>query len=313
MRNFICFMIRNRQLTMVKYFEAGILIGIFFVAICLALCLKDAGPTETTAGKLPPTIRQVDHLMVQVPDPGRVHQLFNGELGLPVAWPMVNYGPFSTGGVSFGNVNMELLNSSQEMRQQGLVPEGNGIVGVAFQSLTPLESTVKVLDANRAPHGAIIPFNITQNGSPSTLWYNLELSEMMPGSMIFYCEYTFNQTGFRQRMEHSLASANGGPLGILRMKEITIDYADPSVLEKWQALLPGAEGGVPERRDGGNGVTVHLKKSDRNAVSSITLQVKSLEQARAVLLEKGLLGPVSEGRISINPDAIAGLQVYVIQ
>ena len=136
---------------------------------------------------LPATIKQVDHLMVQLPDPERVYNLFSGELGLPVAWPMVNYGPFSTGGVSFGNVNMELLNGSDEMKQQGLIPKDNGIVGVAFQPLEPLGLTEKTLDAHQIPHSDIIPFNVTENGTPSTLWSNLTLSEIMPGSMIFYC------------------------------------------------------------------------------------------------------------------------------
>jgi PKD repeat protein len=262
---------------------------------------------------LPATIKQVDHLVVQLPGPERVFNLFSGDLGLPVAWPMVNYGEFSSGGVTFGNVNMELLNGSEEMRQQGLIPDGNGIVGVAFQPSGPLGSTVKTLDVYQVPHGPIEPFNETENGTTSTLWNNLELSNMMPGSMIFYCEYTFNQTGFRHEMEQSLAAANGGALGITRMKEITVEYADQSVLEKWQRLLPGVPGESPEWRDGGEGVTVHLVKSGRNAISSITVQVKSLERAKTVLEEKGLLGAVSEGKISINPDTISGLQVYVTE
>lgn len=294
-----------------KYFKISIIIGICLVVLILAFLLKDTGAGQDAPRKLPPTIRQVDHLMVQVPDPGQVYQVFSKDLGLPVAWPMVDYGPFSTGGVSFGNVNMELLNSSTEMRQQGLVPEGNGIVGVAFQPLEPLESTVQVLDAQNVPHGAIVPFTTVQNGTKSTLWNNLELSKVMPGSMIFYCEYTFNQTAFRQRMEHSLATANGGALGIRGMKMITVEYADPRVLQQWQMLLPEAAGGGPELRDGGNGVIVRLKKSSRNAVSSITVQVKSLNEAKEVLRGKGLLGAVSSEQISISPGAISGLQVYL--
>ncbi len=291
--------------------KVGICIVICIMVIILAPLAKNTVAGQDPPKKLPTTIRQVDHLMVQVPDPGRLHQFFTNDLGLPVAWPMADYGPFSTGGVSFGNVNLELLHSSDEMRRQGLVPEGNGIVGVAFQPLEPLEPTVKVLDAYQVPHGAIIPFTIPGNGTPSTLWNNLELSGIMPGSMIFYCEYTFNQTGFRQRMEHSLARANGGALGILRMKEIRIEYADPSDLKKWQMLLPETPGGVPELRDGGDGVTVRLEKSDRNAVSSVTVQSKSLQSAKSVLKEKGLLGDESEGQVSISPRAISGLRVYV--
>ena len=252
--------------------------------------------------------------MVQLPEPERVYQIFSDDLGLPVAWPMMDYGPFKSGGVSFGNVNMEILNSSEEMRSQGLIPDGNGIVGIAFQPSEHLESTVKVLDAGKVPHGPVLPFNTVQNGTPMTLWNNLELTGMMPGSLIFYCEYTFRDQGdFRHRMEQTLAASNGGVPGVTGLEEITIEYADPAVSEQWQRLLPEVAGGGPGQRDGGNGVTVRLVKSGRNTITSITLQVKSLELAKKALLEKGLLGTVSEGRISINPDAIAGLQVYVTE
>ena len=262
----------------------------------------------------PPTIQQVDHLMVQLPEPEQVYQLFSEDLGLPVAWAIVDYGPFKSGGVSFGNVNMEVLNSSEEMRKDGMIPGGTGIVGIAFQPSEPLESTVNVLDAAKVPHGPILPFNVVQNGTPMTLWNNLELSGMMPGSLIFYCEYTFrNQGDFRKHMEQMLATANGGALGVTGLKKITVEYADLAVLEKWQRVLPEAAGGGPGQRNGGNGVTVRLVQSGRNAVSSITLQVKSLELAKTALIEKGLLGTVSEGRISINLGAIAGLQVYVTE
>ena len=195
------------------------------------------------------------------------------------------------------------------MRQQGEIPTDNGIVGMAFQPLAPLQAIRDILYEHQIPHGAIVPFTIVQNGSPSTLWNNLDLEGVLPGSKIFYCEYSFNQTGFRQRMEYVLASSNGGALGITGMREITVEYADPQVLGRWQVLLPEAAGGTPEIRDGGDGVTVHLKPSDRNAISSITVGVKSLDQAKGVLEEKGLLGPVTEGRISIDPEMVSGLQI----
>lgn len=296
-----------------KYSTLGMVIAVGIILIALVFSLQNSHPGQAARRDMPPTILQVDHLMVQVHEPERVYSLFIDELELPVAWQMVNYGAFSTGGVSFGNVNMELLQSSEEMRQEGAIPNGTGFIGIAFQPLGSLESVGKTLDEHQVPHSEIEPFTVLQHGTPSALWYNLVLRDMMPGSMIFYCQYTFNQTGFRQRMEHSLAGAHGGPLGITRMKEITIGYADPSVLEQWQVLLPVAEEGEPEIRNGGNGVMVHLKPSDRNTISSITLQVTSLEDAKQVLEGKGLLGSASGGEISLDPGAIGGLQVYLAE
>lgn len=63
------------------------------------------------------------------------------------------------------------------------------------------ESTRNVLDVHRVPHGPILSFATVRNGMSTTLWNNLELDGVLPGSKIFYCAYTFTQTGFRQRME----------------------------------------------------------------------------------------------------------------
>ena len=289
--------------------KVGICIVICIMVIILAPLAKNTVAGQDPPKKLPTTIRQVDHLMVQVPDPGRLHQFFTNDLGLPVAWPMADYGPFSTGGVSFGNVNLELLHSSDEMRRQGLVPEGNGIVGVAFQPLEPLEPTVKVLDAYQVPHGAIIPFTIPGNGTPSTLWNNLELSGIMPGSMIFYCEYTFKQDVFRSKMKSALDSSNGGPLGITGLAEIIIHYNESKVLENWQFLLSSLNESETHILNGGNGVTVRLIKSDKNRISSLLISVKSLGRARSVLEEIGIFDSEDSSRNSIKPDAISGLQI----
>lgn len=51
---------------------------------------------------------------------------------------MVEYGPFATGGVSFGNVNVEPVNSSPGMKESGEMPKGNAVVGIAFQPLATL-------------------------------------------------------------------------------------------------------------------------------------------------------------------------------
>jgi hypothetical protein len=252
--------------------------------------------------------------MVRVPEPGPVYQVFTKELGLPVAWPLVDYGPFKSGGVSFGNVNMEVLSCPEAMREGSMIPAGTGIVGIAFQPSGPLESTVSVLDAGTVPHGPVLPFSVVENRTPVTLWKNLEITGIMPGSLVFYCEYTFrDQAGFRHQMEQMLAAANGGAPGITGLKEITIEYADPSVPEKWQQILPEAAGGGAGQLNGGNGVIIHLKKSDRNRISSITLKIPSLEQAKAVLVEKGLMGAESGAKVSMNPDALNGLMVYLAE
>jgi hypothetical protein len=291
--------------------KTALILGACIVIITCILIFQK-GPVQVAPEiPLPPqTIRQVDHLVVQVPDPSRVYHIFTGDLALPVAWPLTDYGSFTSGGVSFGNVNVEFLNSSPGMRGPGMIPDKDGFVGIAFQPASTLESTVPVLDTGRVSHGEITPFTQDVNGTKITLWNQLVLTDVMPDTLVFYCEYAFNQTAFRQRMISRLAADHGGPLGITGMKEITIGYADPAVVTKWQQVLKEAPGGRPEIRDGGGGVLVRLAGSDRNAILSVTLQVRSAETAAAVLKEKGLLGNVSGGRVSLRPDAVYGLQVF---
>jgi hypothetical protein len=290
--------------------KIGLMSGICIVITTLVLILMIYSPKTSPGGEIPPTVRQIDHIMVQVPDPGPVYRLFTDDLGLPVAWPMTDYGSFSTGGVSFGNVNMEILNSSPQMKEQGVVPIRNGIVGVAFQPIPGLEQTVRILDEGQVSHSEIMPFTAEINGTNTTLWNSLVLNDVMPGTLVFYCEYTFNQTGFRQRMESALAAANGGAAGITGLKEIAVGYADPAVMRHWQNILPEAPGGQPEYRDGGNGVRVHLFRSNITAVSSITVQVRSLDQVKAVLGEKGILETGSDDQVFMRPDTISGIRIF---
>lgn len=290
-----------------------LLLGGCILMLFLVLFFVAYIPVQGISHQLPPTIAQVDHLMVQVPDSARVYRIFSEELDLPVAWQMVDYGSFSTGGVSFGNVNMELLESSWLTKLQGQVPWNIGIVGIAFEPSSSLEATTTILDNGRVAHSAVIPFNTEMNGTRYTLWNNLILERFMPGSMIFYCKYTFDQDKFRQHMQSSLVSKDGGSLGVIALKEIVIEYTDESVLQNWQMLVPAAPGDQPHLRDGGNGVIIRLIRSDRNAISSIVVQVKSLERAKTVLQKKGLLGTVTDGNVSINPGAMSGLHVSLTE
>jgi hypothetical protein len=290
--------------------KIGLISGICIVILTLLPILMIFSPKTSPPGEIPPTVRQIDHIMVQVPNPGPVYRVFTDDLGLPVAWPMTDYGSFLTGGVSFGNVNLEILNSSPQMKEQGVVPERNGIVGVAFQPILGLEQTARILDDDHISHSEIIPFTAEISGTNITLWNSLVLEDVMPGTLVFYCEYAFNQTGFRLCMESSLATANGGAAGITRLKEITIGYADTAVVQHWQNILPEAPGGRSEYRDGGNGALVHLSGSEVTAVSSITVQVRSLDRAKTVLSEKGILDTGSGGQVSIRPDAVSGIRIF---
>src|SRR4051794_40292921 len=55
------------------------------------------------------TVRQIDHIMIETSEPVTLIELFSKTLGLPVAWPLKSYGPFTSGAVYAGNVNLEFI------------------------------------------------------------------------------------------------------------------------------------------------------------------------------------------------------------
>jgi hypothetical protein len=61
---------------------------------------------------MPPIVRGIDHVFVVLDDVVGAHRTLAEELGLPVAWPVGDYGTLVSGGIGLGNANLELLRAS---------------------------------------------------------------------------------------------------------------------------------------------------------------------------------------------------------
>ncbi len=86
--------------------RAGLSLG-----VAVVLTLGDFELAAQVANSRPP-IRQVDHVMIRADEPARLYEFFTDVLQLPVAWPMVSpRAGVTTGGVGFGNVNVEAIRS----------------------------------------------------------------------------------------------------------------------------------------------------------------------------------------------------------
>ena len=133
-------------------------------------------------------------------------------LGLPVAWDLNDYGFFISGGISVGNINLELLQSSDGTKNQGIFPDRFGVIGLAFQPGLPIEQKIPVLDQKKILHGQPEPFIIDPGRTNRILWTNLYLEEFMPETMVFYCEYAYVQDKRRDELESALSAKGGGLL-----------------------------------------------------------------------------------------------------
>jgi hypothetical protein len=56
-----------------------------------------------------PAIKQLDHVIARVDDATALHRLFTETLQLPVSWAVKSYDAFTSGGISLGNVMLEIL------------------------------------------------------------------------------------------------------------------------------------------------------------------------------------------------------------
>ena len=51
-------------------------------------------------------VRRVDHVIIETADEAALFQLFTGTLGLPIAWPVAQWGRYHEGGASVGCCNI---------------------------------------------------------------------------------------------------------------------------------------------------------------------------------------------------------------
>jgi catechol 2,3-dioxygenase-like lactoylglutathione lyase family enzyme len=260
-------------------------------------------------------IRQIDHIMIRTGSPQELYDFFTETLELPVAWPMTSPRPgVLTGGVGFGNVNIEAI------RFPGQTDSQPRLVGFAIEP-SGLEASLSELNRRGITLGDRRPLIVAgQDGSKKTLWTNVTLPQFSDADNpanatvhIFLSEYSpsyLNVDERRSRLRRELDEKNGGPLGVLEVKEMIIGVTDLQEARRlWQKLLDPARPAPPNSWQVGDGPAVRLVPAAENGVQSLVIRVASLERAKAFLRDKQLLGAESEGGVSIDPSKIGGLDI----
>ena len=54
-------------------------------------------------------VQYIDHIMIRSDDPDELFALFSKTFQLPIAWPLAERGGVVSGGIGFGNVNIEAI------------------------------------------------------------------------------------------------------------------------------------------------------------------------------------------------------------
>ena len=150
---------------------------------------------ELTGQRQPavPPIRQIDHVMIKADDPLEVFAFFTETLGLPIAWPIEERGGVMSGGVGFGNVNVEAIRFPG---QKGL-PSRAELTGFGFEP-SAMRACLDELQRRGVPYGPLRPLIVTDSdGAKRTLFTNVTLLGLSDSALpvdatmhIFVSEYS---------------------------------------------------------------------------------------------------------------------------
>ncbi len=256
-----------------------------------------------------PLVRQVDHVIVPVADPGPLFHLFSHDLGLPVAWPVMNKGTFTSGAVCAGNANIEFLCGAASISPFFEPTEPLSVREIAFEP-HDAERMIALLDERDLRHSRPLPYSDVGGE-----WTNVFVSRIPPeGVLVFLCDYHGATAEARRAVRRAYDISGGGVLGVRRVAEVTLGVSDHDRgMKAWTRLLAPSKPDAHGAFRVGDGPTIRLRHSPIDGVAAVWLEVASLPVARDALRELDLLGPMRASGIGLNYARTGGLDVWLTE
>lgn len=265
--------------------------------------------------------RGVDHVMARVADAEPLMRFFSEELGLPVSWPLQRAEFATYGWIALGNANLEFWAAADngDLLENCKPPVFHGFV------LDPerLAQSVSILTSRGVECKPPRSYKTTDSGGvEATNFTNaVILDASSPSCCVFFCEWDANGTIFpwpekltssqRQAREaRALADAGGGVLGAIGLGEIRMTTPDISgAMSAWRAITGSASGPICL----GRGVRLELIDGPEHKIESIAIEVRSLDDARTFLSERGLLGEDGAREIALSRAVCENLHIRLRQ
>jgi hypothetical protein len=286
---------------------------------CIALAgLILTGPTQGQA-LAPAPVQYIDHIMIRSDEPAELFAFFSETLQLPTAWPLADRGGVVSGGVGFGNVNIEAIKFPGQIND----PAPTQLVGLALKPVS-LSHSLLELERRGIAYGAPRPFgSVGAGGVTVPSFTNVTLQEFSdadgPGTatiQVFLSEYNpayVDAVERRARLRDELVARRGGALGLVRVQEIVLGTTDlRGANQRWQMLLAPELPADADVWSIGDGPAVRLVKAERDLIQELVLAVVDLPSARDFLEETGLLGASSQTELAIAPSKIGGLHIRLV-
>lgn len=128
----------------------------------------------------------------------------------------------------------------------------------------------------------------------------------------FLIQYVFDMDDRRARFDRLLRERDGGPLGVIRVREVAI-VVDPvaSVREQWTKLLGSSASGEDDVWVVGDGPRIRLVGAADLRAGNFVVEVKSLSRAAEALRRLGVGADTTAREIRPDPGATSGLRLVL--
>jgi hypothetical protein len=258
-----------------------------------------------------PVLRQIDHVLIESGNPGKLFDFFTDTLQLPTAWPIADNQGYVSGGVGAGNVDIAIYRHAD-----GKTGDTARFTGLAFEPVT-IDRTLYELRVRGIEHTSPEPYiGELPNGKQGALWTLIDLPSFpRPGMSFFLYGYSpeFLRIDIRRKQHaNRITLRKGGPLGFRAVREIILTAKNQETgASAWDNLLGKRDQSGKWRMLGGPSISLIQGTEDR--VQEMVLQVDSLERATAWLREQQLLGSVSRTSVTVDPSIVQGLAVRLIE
>jgi hypothetical protein len=129
-------------------------------------------------------VKQLDHIIARVDAPAALFNLLTETLGLPVAWPLVSYPSFQSGGVALGNLYLEILQCGPRRKTNANARPAGRFCAIAFEA-APIEEAVRELSRRNLPHTPVAPYmERGADGTKTKIWSNVVLGKLLGNDLL---------------------------------------------------------------------------------------------------------------------------------
>jgi hypothetical protein len=236
-------------------------------------------------------VSRIDHIVIEAGDEQAVFDFFHITLGLPIAWPMAQWGPIHEGGINLGNCN---IGCNHKLDPNA--PDEPRIAAVAFEPHGGIDRALAAMDDLGLDHTPPMPSGPI-DGAPEPWkagWTNALI--LNPTPISFLCEYNHDANA-RRRAEAEAFAAHPNPLGICGLRAIGLDTSD---MDGWRALTRGVA----------DDVSIICDATGRDAYYGLSFYVESLDGATAEAERLGIVGGSSAAHLDLRFDGLNLIQLH---